>query len=176
MRPFQCIVKDRIYCLRERARILKVCTYRHSYMLLKETCLSIKFIILYFRKVSFDVQLKNHVNNLAPKERVIFTTVDLNEGKGYNPSTGIFIAPAPGMYVFDWTILTQRGKIAHISLVVNGKFKTWNHCDDGLSKTWLSCSKMSIAKLKQGDKVWIGVFSSPAYMYNQYTTFSGYEL
>ena len=65
-------------------------------MLLNETCLSIKFIILYFRK---KVRLKNHVTNLAPKERVIFATVDLNEGKGYNPSTGLFIAPAPGMYV-----------------------------------------------------------------------------
>ena len=137
---------------------------------------SLSFFILEKTVVAFDVRLKNHVNNLATYGRVIFGTVELNEGKGYNPSNGIFTAPASGMYVFDWTTLTQRGKLAHTSLVVNGKSKSWNHCDDITSKTYLSCSKMAVVKLKEGDKVWIGVFSSPASMYDTYTSFSGYKL
>ena len=137
---------------------------------------SLSFFYLEKNVVAFDVRLKNHVNNLATYGRVIFGTVDLNEGKGYNPSNGIFTAPASGMYVFDWTILTQLGKLAHTSLVINGKSKSWNSCDDSSSKTYLSCSKMAVVKLKQGDKVWIGVFSSSASIYDKFTSFSGYKL
>ena len=102
--------------------------------------------------------------------------MDLNEGKGYDSSTGIFTAPAAGVYVFDWTTLTQLGKVARTSLVVNGKFKSWNVCHGDYSKTYNSCSKMTVIKLKQGDKVWIGVFGGQADMFNQYTSFSGYKL
>ena len=104
--------------------------------------------------------------------------MDLNEGKGYNPSNGIFSAPASGVYVFDCTILTQQGKAAYTSLVVNGKRKSWNYCNPIVPKVYVhvSCSKMTVVKLKQGDKVWIGVFSGPAYIYHHYTSFSGYKL
>ena len=126
--------------------------------------------------VAFDVRLVSNVNNLATNGRVIFGTVDLNEGKGYDPSTGIFTAPTEGIYVFDWTTMTQLGKYAYTSLVVNGKLKSWNHCYDVNSKTYLACSKMTVVKLKPGDKVWIGVWSGPANIYTKYTSFSGYNL
>ena len=126
--------------------------------------------------VAFDVRLSSNVNSLATNGRVVFATVDLNEGKGYNSSNGIFTAPALGVYVFDWTILTQLGKAAHTSLVVNGKRKSWNNCHDVGSKIHFSCSKMTVIKLKQGDKVWIGVFGEQADMFTQYTSFSGYKL
>mmetsp|Transcript_1579 Transcript_1579/g.2446 ORF Transcript_1579/g.2446 Transcript_1579/m.2446 type:complete len:183 (-) Transcript_1579:41-589(-) len=126
--------------------------------------------------VAFDVRLKNHVNNLATNGRVVFGIEDLNEGNGYDPSTGIFTAPASGVFVFDWTTFTQYGKYASTALVVNGKFKSWNHCYDVKSKTFLACSKMTVVKLKRGDKVWIGVWSGPANIYTKYTSFSGYNL
>ena len=125
--------------------------------------------------VAFDVRLGKHVNNLAKNGRVVFGTVDLNEGNGYDPSTGIFTAPSAGLYVFDWTTMTHQGRDVYTSLVVNGIFKSWNHCRDSLSKTYLSCSKMTIVKLKQGDKVWIGVFSESATIYKHYTSFSGFK-
>ena len=100
--------------------------------------------------------------------------MDLNEERGYYPSTGIFTAPAPEVYVFDWT--TQRGKHAYTSLIVNGKFKSWNLCHDDASKLYDSCSKMTAVKLKHGEKVWIGVFNGPANIDVQYTLFSGYKL
>ena len=106
----------------------------------------------------------------------MFRTVALNEGKGYDPSTGIFTAPAEGLYVFDWTTMARVGKYAFTSLVVNGKFNSWSHCYDSTSKINLSCSKMTVVKLKQGDKVWIGVFSGKASMNERYTSFCGYKL
>ena len=120
--------------------------------------------------------LSRDVNDLKTNGRVVFATVDLNEGKGYDPSTGIFTAPTEGMYVFDWTILTQNGKYAFTSLVVNGKIKSWNYCNDSVSKTYETCSKRNVVKLKQGDRVWIGVYSGPANINAQFTSFSGFNL
>ena len=132
--------------------------------------------ILEKQVVAFDVRLTNDVNNLATNGQVVFGTVDLNEGKGYNPSNGLFSAPASGVYVFDWTTMTQKGKTVYTSLVVNDKKKSWNYCNDTASKTFRTCSKMTVVKLKQGDKVSIGVFTGPAYIYHYYTSFSGYKL
>nr|XP_022303152.1 collagen alpha-2(VIII) chain-like [Crassostrea virginica] len=153
--------------------------FRDEYKSIKETCLDLGFVKKSCTSgsvsVAFDVRLGKHVNNLAKKGRVVFGTVDLNEGKGYDPSTGIFTAPSAGLYVFDWTTMTHQGRDVYTSLVVNGIFKSWNHCRDSLSKTYLSCSKMTIVKLKQGDKVWIGVFSESATIYKHYTSFSGFK-
>ena len=132
--------------------------------------------ILLTNVFSFGVRLTKQVKSLAKNERVVFGTVDLNEGKGYNPSTGIFTAPSDGTCVFDWTTMTYHGAYSHTSLVINGNFKSWNHCNDGLTKTYVTCSKMTVVKLKQGDKAWIGVLLGPAGLYEQYTSFSGYKL
>ena len=126
--------------------------------------------------VAFHVRLLAIVNNLASNGRVVFGIVYLNEGKGYDSSTGIFTAPAAGLYVFNWTTLTQQGKLALTSLTVNGTFKSLIYCNDSKTNTYMSCSKSTVEKLKKGDQVWIGVFLGPAYMHNQYTSFSGYKL
>ena len=91
-------------------------------------------------------------------------------------STGIFTVPCGGIYVFDWTILAWFGLDAHTALTVNDQFKSWNYCRDVNSKTYLLGNKMTVVKLKQGDKVWIGVFSGPTYLSSPYTSFSGYKL
>lgn len=162
--------------------------FREDYKSVEETCLAVGFVrnnckndskttktSENHRVVAFDVRLKNHKRNLATKARIVFETVDLNEGLRYNPSTGIFTAPSGGIYVFDWTVLAWQGEYAHTSLFVNDQIKSWNNCYDGASKTWLPCSKMTIVKLEQGDNAWIGVFSEPANMH-QYTSFSGHKL
>lgn len=56
------------------------------------------------------------ITNLAEKGRVVFNTVDSNQGFIYNASTGIFTAPSGGIYVFDWTILAFPGSDAHTAL------------------------------------------------------------
>ncbi|XP_062591753.1 collagen alpha-2(VIII) chain-like [Saccostrea cucullata] len=164
-------------------------TFQEDYKSVAETCRSVGF----FRKkcktnadksrkhadeqmAAFDVRLKNHKRNLATKTKVVFETVDLNEGQGYNASTGIFTAPYGGLYVFDWTTLAWVGQYAFTALTVNGSYKSWIYCHDVNSKTWLQCSKMAVVKLNHGDKVWIGVSQGPANMHRRYTSFSGYKL
>lgn len=126
--------------------------------------------------VAFDVRLKEDKRNLADKARVVFETIDLNEGLGYNASTGIFTAPNGGIYAFDWTTLAWTGQYAFTSLVVNDQFKSWIYCSGGQSQIYLPCSKMTIVKLEKEDKVWIGVYQGPANIHRHYTSFSGYKL
>lgn len=128
------------------------------------------------RVVAFDVRLKDHQRNLAENARVVFETVDLNEGFGYDASTGIFTTPSSGIYVLDWTTVTFPIQASYTSLVVNDQFKSWNYCRDVNSKTYLLCNKMTVVKLKKGDKFWIGVFRRPTNLHNQYASFSGYKL
>lgn len=128
------------------------------------------------RMVAFDVRLKSHKRNLATKAKVIFETVDLNEGLGYDASSGIFTAPSGGLYVFDWTVMTWEKQYAHTSLVVNDQEKSWNYCRSQAADLWLRCSKMTIVRLRQGDKAWIGIFSGQANMQYTYTSFSGFKL
>ena len=42
---------------------------------------------------------------------IVFDNVKTNAGNGYHPSTGVFIVPESGMYVFSWTsvmVITSR--------------------------------------------------------------------
>ncbi|XP_022310624.2 complement C1q tumor necrosis factor-related protein 2-like [Crassostrea virginica] len=154
--------------------------FRDEYKSFTQTCLDLGFAknSCNSDKVVFHVTLSKNLYNLARLGRVVFEAVDLNEGKGYDPSTGIFTVPAPGVYVFDWTTLNQVGKYALTSLVVNGTYRSQVYCDGNVN-THLSCSKMTILKLKQGDQVWIGIFGGThgnSYMVKNYTSFSGFKL
>jgi hypothetical protein len=44
-------------------------------------------------------------------EPIIFEDANINEGKGYNPSTGIFTATYRGVYKFSMTIMAQMDSI-----------------------------------------------------------------
>ncbi|XP_052702141.1 complement C1q tumor necrosis factor-related protein 7-like [Crassostrea angulata] len=153
--------------------------FREDYKSVEETCLAVGFVRNNctepnYRMVAFDVRLKENKRNLADKARVVFETVDLNEGLGYNASTGIFTASSNGIYVFDWTTLAWTGQCAFTSLVVNNQLKSWIYCCGG--QIYLPCSKMTIVKLQKEDKVWIGVYQGPANIHRHYTSFSGYKL
>ena len=119
-------------------------------------------LLLEKKVVVFDVRLKRITHG-----RIVFGMVDLNEGKGYDPYTGIFPAPTSVCFWLD-NFDSTRKRCSR--LVVNGNLKSWSHCHDDASKTYVSCGKMTVVKLKQGDKVWIGVFSGTADM-RQYTSF-----
>ncbi|XP_048749487.2 complement C1q tumor necrosis factor-related protein 2-like [Ostrea edulis] len=155
--------------------------FREDYKSITETCQAVGFIKKCQSNtgksmVAFDVRMRNHRRNLGKGSKVVFDKVDLNEGQGYDASSGVFTAPHSGIYVFDWTTLTLPGKNAFTSVVVNGSYKSWNYCNDRTKNLWLPCSKMTVVKLKQGDKVWIGVNSGTADIHKQYTSFSGYKL
>ncbi len=47
-------------------------------------------------------------------ETIIFENADVNEGNGYNPTTGIFTAAYRGIYKFSMTIMAQMDSIVSL--------------------------------------------------------------
>ena len=44
-------------------------------------------------------------------ETIVFEKVDINEGNGYNTTTGVFTAAYRGIYKFSMTIMAQMDSI-----------------------------------------------------------------
>ncbi len=45
---------------------------------------------------------------------IVFENADINEGNGYNPTTGIFTASYRGIYKFSMTIMAQMDSIVSL--------------------------------------------------------------
>ncbi|XP_061196329.1 multimerin-1-like [Saccostrea echinata] len=163
-------------------------TFMEDYNSVAETCRSLGFVRKDYKTVAdkakkyacepmvaFDVILKNSKSNLATKTKIVFETVDLNEGQGYNASSGIFTAPYGGLYVFDWVASGWKG-LPFTALVVNGSSKSWNYVRDDKFNAWIRYRKTTVVRLNYGDKVWIEVSQGPAGLNKKYTSFYGYKL
>lgn len=44
-------------------------------------------------------------------EPIVFEVAQINDGQGYNPTTGVFTAPHRGIYKFSMTIMAQMDSI-----------------------------------------------------------------
>lgn len=49
-------------------------------------------------------------------ETIVFEEASINEGGGYNPTTGIFTAANRGIYKFSMTIMAQMDSIVSVKL------------------------------------------------------------
>jgi hypothetical protein len=91
-------------------------------------------------------------------EIVIFTKSVINEGTGYDTSTGFFTAPVGGLYQFSVHTCVYQGKYAYIGLVFEGKVIG---ADMNYDKDHYTCSAFgAIARVKSGEKVWVKTTSS----------------
>ena len=54
--------------------------------------------------VAFSVSLSHQLGNIQGEQIIIFNHVILNEAEGYDESTGIFICPQDGVYLFTFFI------------------------------------------------------------------------
>ncbi|XP_060595297.1 collagen alpha-2(VIII) chain-like [Ruditapes philippinarum] len=120
----------------------------------------------------------HHVANLSPStnEIIIFTKSVINEGKGYDTSTGIFSAPVGGLYQFSVHICLQVGNYAFIGLLLDGKVIAADSNYDG---DFYTCSTFgAIVRVKSGEKVWVKPTTSDTSRslrqdYYRMNTFSG---
>ncbi|XP_060595286.1 complement C1q tumor necrosis factor-related protein 5-like [Ruditapes philippinarum] len=98
----------------------------------------------------------HHVADLVldtTDEIVIFTKSVINEGTGYDTSTGIFTAPVGGLYQFSVHTCVYKGMYAYIGIVLEGKVIA---ADMNYDKDHFTCSAFgAIARVKSGEKVWV---------------------
>ena len=63
----------------------------------------------------------NGTQRVSDANPIIFQQVDLNIRNGYDPTTGIFVTPVPGVYLFSVAALSQEGNHCSLELARNGK-------------------------------------------------------
>ncbi|XP_062594064.1 complement C1q-like protein 2 [Saccostrea cucullata] len=115
---------------------------------------------------------------IASGQTWIYDKIITNVGKGYDPTTGKFIAPDKGLYLFAWSSLSDPGKQSHAGLVVNGKVmgrQGLNNINGG--QKWVTAGNTIILVLQKGDNVYIrDVHGRVAELLGPWTTFSGVQL
>ncbi|CAL1539049.1 unnamed protein product [Lymnaea stagnalis] len=95
--------------------------------------------------------------NIVTGDVIVFGDVMLNEGQGYNETTGLFTAPVPGLYAFHLVLeIGQGGAVGEIFLNVAGKDQAKMYTQD---KDFGDQGSVSvIQRLKKGDVVKAVVF------------------
>ncbi|XP_053400226.1 collagen alpha-2(VIII) chain-like [Mercenaria mercenaria] len=103
--------------------------------------------------------------NANKNDLVVFDTVILNEGEGYDSATGIFTAPESGLYDFAAHVCIVGGKGANFAIVVEGTevatsshYSSNNNCN----------SVTAVAKVKSEERVSIKILHASYLHYDQY--------
>lgn len=112
-----------------------------------------------------------------PKDTIIkYGNVEVNEGNGFNPTTGKFTAPLDGVFSFFWTFQTEKGSSVYLCGFVNEKIRACSGIYEGAS-TWQNTPGHSVAKLEKGEQFWVKnyYFSTPI-IHEKYTYLSGYRI
>lgn len=109
------------------------------------------------RPAAFTAKLNVHDSHPKHSGVLKFTTVELNEGRGYSPETGVFTCPTEGLYLF-MVHITVYGD-GQCALVKNGeKVASLRHTNrpDQLSYNSSQVADMSsVIKLAKKDEVWV---------------------
>ncbi|KAL3871597.1 hypothetical protein ACJMK2_039588 [Sinanodonta woodiana] len=103
--------------------------------------------------VGFTARLTNTITlGLNSQQTLVFDNVYINEGNGYDATTGVFRAPIAGMYVILMTVssegdyLSEDIEVVHNGVPVCRAVATHLH--------WGGCPCNAVVRLKVGDAVW----------------------
>lgn len=69
-------------------------------------------IVAFYAYMGTDEPIQKH-------KTLIFDVEKMDKGKGYNNDTGVFMAPTSGLYIFSFTIHSNRNSYGSYELVVN---------------------------------------------------------
>ncbi|XP_062615484.1 uncharacterized protein LOC134277186, partial [Saccostrea cucullata] len=90
----------------------------------------------------------------APNHVFIFDIVRTNIGRGYHPSTGVFIVPEAGIYVLTWTFLNRDGNVHSVQLMINSNECGILHLHTE-STTAVPATGIVVALVNKGDDVFV---------------------
>jgi len=101
--------------------------------------------------------------------------VETNIGNGYNPSTGVFTAPEPGVYAFSVNFIKSSIKyVVELDLMKNNDVIARGHAD---ASPWSSGSIQIIISLKKGDQISIRQPRPKVFVWgNKYCIFTGHMI
>nr|XP_022293098.1 uncharacterized protein LOC111103844 [Crassostrea virginica] len=104
---------------------------------------------------------------------LVFNSVILNVGTGYNPSTGIFTSPVAGTYVFYVTAVEFNTQYLRVDIVLNSVSKVRALGESNAA--YQTGTNMVVLNLQKGDSVWVRYVSGKGYYTESVpiTTFTG---
>lgn len=105
--------------------------------------------------VAFFAYMHQDLPTPSPRYTLIFDVVRTNSGNHYNKFSGIFSAPRTGTYVFTWTVYCYAGGHTYLQVVVNSNVYISSYCNASGAFWHRSVSGTVVAKINQGDVVFI---------------------
>ena len=104
-----------------------------------------------------------------------FGNVETNIGHGYDPSTGIFTAPEPGVYAFSVSFIKGYFNYnVEMNLMKNNDLIARGHAD---ITPWATASIQAIISLKRGDQIFIRQPLQKAVIWGEkYSMFTGHMI
>ncbi|KAK3580243.1 hypothetical protein CHS0354_012770 [Potamilus streckersoni] len=117
------------------------------------------------------------LTNLGDHHPIAFDHVITNIGGAYHPSTGLFIAPVDGVYVFNLGGMSRPRKRLHLEFVKDGTEIQSIYPDAGSTDSFASDSLVAVLELNKGSEVWVRTRggSGEIHGYN-FTFFTGWLL
>ncbi|XP_045205567.2 complement C1q-like protein 2 [Mercenaria mercenaria] len=103
---------------------------------------------------------------------IVFDTVILNEGEGYDSDTGIFTVPESGLYYFAAHVCIVGGKGANYAIVIEGT----EIAASSVYSTKYNCNSVTaVAKVKSEERVSTKILYPSNLHYDKYrlTSFTG---
>ena len=109
----------------------------------------------FYAQKSSDIPATEVTANLV----IVFDNVKTNAGNGYHPSTGVFMVPESGMYVFSWTFCTGNDQLVSTQLVVNNNEEGIIHLHPAAG-SWITGTGVVVLHVNKGDDVYVRIASS----------------
>lgn len=118
-------------------------------------------------------------NVATPHHVLIFDVVRTNIGNAYHSSTGVFIVPETGVYVFIWSFLNGNNDAHSTQLMINTGEWGIVHAHSA-SNNWNQSTGVIVAHVNKGDDVFVKTsVASQGEIYsgiNSRTMFAGWKL
>ena len=115
-------------------------------------------------------------DNIGVGQNIVFDHVEINQGNGYHPGHGLFIAPVSGIYMFTCTLLRQPSSSnLHAEIEHNGRLVARVHVSGGTM--WDQGSQTVFIQVNAGEEVWVRNVDWVNQVWGAwYSSFSGYLL
>lgn len=123
--------------------------------------------------IAFSARVGYNRPYLRETEIVVFDELVINNGDVYDPYSGKFTSPVPGVYHFQTSILSGFNTTIETMIVLNGKEVT--RVFSGGFNNRGSGSNSVVLNMVPGDEVWVSVFfGNGDYVHGLWSTFSGF--
>ncbi|XP_060553287.1 complement C1q-like protein 2 [Ruditapes philippinarum] len=131
-------------------------------------------------KIAFSTYLSRRYNHLGKGQHVKFDKVLLNDGDGYEASTGVFRAKVSGVYMFTYAIAQRNKNEIRVNLMYDGKIINGAVAEGRHTYHDAQGTNTAIIHVCKDKAVWIEAVTCGPLEGNsadrRFTTFSGFLL